>query len=30
MNRERLAARRHAHDDGLWVRQALQAYAARA
>jgi ring-1,2-phenylacetyl-CoA epoxidase subunit PaaA len=29
-NRERLAARQAAHDDGLWVRQALQAYAARA
>jgi ring-1,2-phenylacetyl-CoA epoxidase subunit PaaA len=29
MNRERLAARRQAHDDGLWVRQAMQAYAAR-
>jgi ring-1,2-phenylacetyl-CoA epoxidase subunit PaaA len=29
-NRERLAARRAAHDDGLWVRQAMEAYAARA
>ena len=29
-NRERLDARRAAHDDGLWVRQALEAYAARA
>ena len=29
-NRERLGARRAAHDDGLWVRQALEAYAARA
>jgi ring-1,2-phenylacetyl-CoA epoxidase subunit PaaA len=29
-NRERLAARQAAHDDGLWVRQALEAYAARA
>jgi ring-1,2-phenylacetyl-CoA epoxidase subunit PaaA len=29
-NRERLEARRAAHDDGLWVRQALAAYAARA
>ena len=29
-NRERLEARRVAHDDGLWVRQALEAYAARA
>ncbi len=29
-NRERLEARRAAHDDGLWVRQALEAYAARA
>jgi ring-1,2-phenylacetyl-CoA epoxidase subunit PaaA len=28
-NRERLAARRQAHDDGWWVRQALAAYAAR-
>ena len=28
-NRERLEARRAAHDDGLWVRQALEAYAAR-
>jgi ring-1,2-phenylacetyl-CoA epoxidase subunit PaaA len=28
-NRERLDARRAAHDDGLWVRQALEAYAAR-
>ena len=28
-NRERLQARRAAHDDGLWVRQALAAYAAR-
>ena len=26
-NKERMAARRKAHDDGLWVRQALQAYA---
>lgn len=26
-NAERLAARRKAHDDGLWVRQALAAYA---
>ena len=23
MNAERLAARRKAHDDGLWVREAL-------
>ena len=29
-NRERLEARRAAHDDGLWVRQAMAAYAARA
>jgi ring-1,2-phenylacetyl-CoA epoxidase subunit PaaA len=29
-NRERIEARRAAHDDGLWVRQALEAYAARA
>jgi ring-1,2-phenylacetyl-CoA epoxidase subunit PaaA len=29
-NRERLDARRAAHADGLWVRQALEAYAARA
>jgi ring-1,2-phenylacetyl-CoA epoxidase subunit PaaA len=28
-NRERLQARRAAHEDGLWVRQALAAYAAR-
>jgi ring-1,2-phenylacetyl-CoA epoxidase subunit PaaA len=28
-NRERLGARRAAHDDGLWVRQALEAHAAR-
>jgi ring-1,2-phenylacetyl-CoA epoxidase subunit PaaA len=26
-NRERLAARRKAHDDGLWVREAAEAYA---
>jgi len=26
-NKERLAARNKAHDDGLWVRQALEAYA---
>ncbi|GGJ69430.1 1,2-phenylacetyl-CoA epoxidase subunit PaaA [Deinococcus aquiradiocola] len=29
LNRERLAARQHAHDDGAWVRDALQAYADR-
>ncbi len=29
-NAERMAARRTAHDDGLWVRQALAAYAERA
>jgi len=28
-NRERLAARQSAHDEGQWVRQALEAYAAR-
>ncbi|GAB4154091.1 MAG: 1,2-phenylacetyl-CoA epoxidase subunit A [Candidatus Promineifilaceae bacterium] len=28
-NEERLAARRQAHEDGLWVREALAAYAAR-
>jgi ring-1,2-phenylacetyl-CoA epoxidase subunit PaaA len=28
-NKERLAARRQAHDDGRWVREALAAYAAR-
>jgi ring-1,2-phenylacetyl-CoA epoxidase subunit PaaA len=28
-NRERLAARRKAHADGAWVRQAATAYAAR-
>lgn len=27
MNKERLAARQQAHDDGLWVREALVAYA---
>lgn len=26
-NEERLGARRRAHDDGLWVREALEAYA---
>jgi ring-1,2-phenylacetyl-CoA epoxidase subunit PaaA len=26
-NRERLAARRRAHDDGAWVREAALAYA---
>jgi ring-1,2-phenylacetyl-CoA epoxidase subunit PaaA len=29
MNKERLAARRAAHDDGLWVREALAAYGAK-
>jgi ring-1,2-phenylacetyl-CoA epoxidase subunit PaaA len=29
-NKERLDARRRAHDDGRWVRQALTAYAERA
>jgi ring-1,2-phenylacetyl-CoA epoxidase subunit PaaA len=28
-NRERLAARRKAHDDGQWVREAAAAYAAK-
>jgi ring-1,2-phenylacetyl-CoA epoxidase subunit PaaA len=28
-NRERLAARRKAHDEGAWVRDAAQAYAAK-
>src|SRR4051812_27323107 len=28
-NRERLAARRQAHDDGAWVREAASAYAAK-
>jgi ring-1,2-phenylacetyl-CoA epoxidase subunit PaaA len=28
-NRERLAARRKAHDDGAWVRAAAEAYAAK-
>lgn len=28
-NRERMHARRTAHEDGLWVRQALAAFAAR-
>ena len=28
-NRERLAARRRAHDDGAWVREAALAYAAK-
>jgi ring-1,2-phenylacetyl-CoA epoxidase subunit PaaA len=28
-NRERLAARRHAHEDGAWVREAALAYAAK-
>jgi len=27
MNKERLAARRKAHEDGLWVREAMAAYA---
>jgi ring-1,2-phenylacetyl-CoA epoxidase subunit PaaA len=26
-NRDRLAARRKAHDDGAWVREAATAYA---
>ena len=29
MNKERLAARNKAHDDGLWVREALEGYAER-
>ena len=29
MNRERLEARQKAHDDGAWVRAALEAYAQR-
>lgn len=28
-NRERLAARRQAHDDGAWVREAAEAYSAK-
>jgi ring-1,2-phenylacetyl-CoA epoxidase subunit PaaA len=28
-NRERLAARRKAHDDGAWVREAAETYAAK-
>jgi ring-1,2-phenylacetyl-CoA epoxidase subunit PaaA len=28
-NAERLARRRAAHDDGAWVREAAEAYAAR-
>jgi ring-1,2-phenylacetyl-CoA epoxidase subunit PaaA len=28
-NRERLAARRQAHEDGAWVREAALAYAAK-
>jgi ring-1,2-phenylacetyl-CoA epoxidase subunit PaaA len=29
LNRERLAARNQAHDDGAWVRAAASAYAAK-
>jgi len=29
LNKERLGARQKAHDDGAWVREALEAYAAR-
>ena len=29
MNKERLGARRKAHEDGAWVREALEAYANR-
>jgi ring-1,2-phenylacetyl-CoA epoxidase subunit PaaA len=28
-NRERLAARRKAHDEGAWVREAAEAYAGK-
>ena len=28
-NKERLDARRKAHDDGAWVREAASAYAAK-
>ena len=28
-NRERLAARRRAHEEGAWVREAALAYAAK-
>jgi ring-1,2-phenylacetyl-CoA epoxidase subunit PaaA len=28
-NRERLAARQRAHEDGAWVREAALAYAAK-
>ena len=28
-NRERLAARRKAHEEGAWVRQAAEAYASK-
>ena len=28
-NRERLEARREAHEDGRWVREAATAYAAK-
>jgi ring-1,2-phenylacetyl-CoA epoxidase subunit PaaA len=28
-NRERLQARRDAHEDGRWVREAAEAYAAK-
>ena len=28
-NRERMATRRAAHDNGAWVREAAQAYAAK-
>jgi ring-1,2-phenylacetyl-CoA epoxidase subunit PaaA len=29
MNRERLQARRDAHENGAWVREAAEAYAAK-
>ena len=29
LNRERLGTRQQAHDDGAWVRDAMQAYADR-
>ena len=28
-NRQRIATRRQAHDDGAWVREAAAAYAAK-
>lgn len=29
MNRHRLRARRRAHEEGRWVREAMEAYAKR-